>query len=375
MKLGGDSRVLSLGGSGISGGNPAQATSYAADRIVNYEGASNYAYHGGTVSPPGGIYLGTGLYNYALAIQYAPDPPGSSAMYVGCPLSGCGDGGFFYSLFTLAGNGGSSALTFTPSTNVLAFSGKGLNLKNDPLVGTTLQGETRGDSATLQFAPIDASGRAHTWTLAAPPVGEGFTVNLPQASGTLALNNVFGGSGHDHSAGLVPDPGPAAGHARFLREDGRWAAMDDCQEPSLNPSVRPAMLRLTTNQSETSGVVPAKFPAVVAHTSRKAVGDPLTDFIEYVPGNDGTFRLTISLFVESRCDSGSLTLNASVSPIPGHAVSQLQTVDCTNAYSNATATVTAHGTAGVPIHSAVEFNGVTAGALRYMVDAILEQLQ
>jgi len=33
----------------------------------------------------------------------------------------------------------------------------------------------------------------------------------------------FGASGLQHSAGLVPDPGPTAGIVNFLREDGSWA--------------------------------------------------------------------------------------------------------------------------------------------------------
>lgn len=33
----------------------------------------------------------------------------------------------------------------------------------------------------------------------------------------------FGGSGQDHAAGLVPDPGSTAGTSKFLCEDGSWA--------------------------------------------------------------------------------------------------------------------------------------------------------
>jgi hypothetical protein len=375
MSVSNDARVLYLNGSGISGGNPAQPTFYASDRIINFEPASNYAYHGGTVNPPGGIYLGSGLYNYALGMQYAPDPPGSSAIYVGCPLSGCNDGAFFYDLFTLAGNGGSSTLTFTPATNVLSFSGKGLNLRNDPLIGTTLQSEMRGVPANLEFASLDGSGGSHTWTLSAPTVGGGIALTLPEASGTLALNKLFGGSGARHSAGLVPDPGPKAGNARFLREDGKWATTDGCQDPAIAPTVQPAVLRLNSDQGEVPHGSQPSFPVVVAHSSRNALNNPLADIVHYVPGSDGTFRLTVSLFVETRCDSGTLSLIASLSPIAAHSVSQTQNVDCTDAYSHATATVTAHGAAGVPINPTVEFNGVDAGSLRYMVDVILEQLQ
>ena len=375
MKLAAGARALFLAGPGASGGNPVNHNFYEADLIGNYEAASNYAYHGGTVTPPGGIYLGLGLFDYGLAMEYAPDPPGSSAIYVGCPLSGCGDGAFSYNFFTLAANGGSSAFTFTPATNILSVSGKGLNLKNEPLIAPTLQNELRGAPATLQFAPLDASGHPHTLTLIAPPLGDGFTVNLPQASGTLALNNVFGASGSDHSMGLVPDPGPNAGSARFLREDGKWTAIDGCEDTRITPAVRPAVLRLNTDQSDVAYAVQPRFPVVVAHATRDVQSNPLTNMIHYVPGNDGTFRVTISVFIESRCDSGNLSLSASISPIAGHPVAQAKSMDCTSAYSNDTLTLTAHGAAGVPINPSVEFNGVDAGSLHYMADVILEQLQ
>lgn len=42
---------------------------------------------------------------------------------------------------------------------------------------------------------------------------------------TGATNSVFGGSGANHSIGLVPDPGPAPGITRFLREDGNFVAL------------------------------------------------------------------------------------------------------------------------------------------------------
>jgi hypothetical protein len=97
--------------------------------------------------------------------------------------------------------------------------------------------------------------------------------------------------------------------------------------------------------------------------------------INYSPARDGTFRLTISVFIESPCDSGTLSVNAYLSPVAGHSVGQTQKPDCATAYSNSTSTVTAHAAAGAPIIAGVEFNGVNAGSLRYMVDAIVEQLQ
>jgi hypothetical protein len=379
MKLSFQARWLGLDGAGISGGNPTQPTFYAADRITNFEAASNYAYHGGTVTPPGGIYMGGpnmgGLFNYGLAMQYAPDPPGSSAFYVGCPASGCGDSAFYYNFFTLQGNGGASMFTYTPATNTLSLSGKGLNLKNEPLIGSTLQSETTGAPAKLSFSAIDSSGQPHAWILNAPPTGNGFTINLPQASGTLALNNPFGASGPNHATGIVPDPGPNAGATRFLREDGKWVAICRQEDAAMAPSFRPAVLRMPSDRDDGPVPVQAKFPAVVASASRDAQTTALNNILDYVPENDGTFRLTVSVFIESPCDSGSMSVSAYLFPVAGHDVGQAQTPDCTTPYTNVTSAITAHAAAGAPVIASVGFNGVKTGSLRYRVDAILEQLQ
>jgi hypothetical protein len=377
MKLNSQSRSLTLLGPGIAGGNPTQSTLYSADRITNLESASNYAYHGGTVTPPGGIYLGgagdNGLFNYGLAMQHAPDPPGSSAFYIGCPLSGCADSAFNYNAFMLQGNGGSSTFNYTPATNILSLNGKGLNLKNEPLIGSTLQSETSGDPVNLKFSSIDSSGNPHTWVLSAPTTGGGVTINLPQAGGTLALNNTFGASGPNHSAGMVPDPGPDPGAMRFLREDGKWVSI--CSEDKGAPSLRPTALRMLSDPDETPVPVQPKFPTVVARVSRDAQNTALNNIVNYVPERDGTFRLTVSVFIESACDSGTLAVNAYLSPVAGHNAGQAQNPECTTAYTNTTSSITAHSAAGIPINAGVGFNGVNAGGLRYMVDAVLEQLQ
>jgi hypothetical protein len=116
-------------------------------------------------------------------------------------------------------------------------------------------------------------------------------------------------------------------------------------------------------------------PAVVAHASRDAQTTAVNSIINYSPDRGGTFRLTVSVFIESPCDSGTLSVNAYLSPVVGHSVGQTQKPDCTTAYTNTTSTVTAHAAAGVPINAGIEFNGVDPGSLRYMVDAIVEQLQ
>ncbi len=379
MRLSGWSRALALAGQGISGGNPADPSSYSADKISNLEPATTYAYHGGTVTPPGGIYLGgarnSGLFNYGLAMMYAPDPPGSSAFYIGCPASGCSDSAFYYDFFKLVGNGGVSTFTYTPATNILSLNGKGLNLKNEPLIASTMQSETNGGPASLKFSAIDTSEQTHTWTLNAPPTGGGFTIDLPQGNGTLALSNAFGASGPIHSAGMVPDPGPNPGATRFLREDGKWVAICRQEDTDIALPLRPAVLRMASGQDDKPIPDQPKFPAVVAHAARDAQTTAVNYIINYSPDRGGTFRLTISVFIESPCVSGTLSVNAYLSPVVGHSVGQTQKPDCMTAYTNTTSAITAHAAAGIPVIASVGFNGVKTGSLRYMVDAVLEQLQ
>jgi hypothetical protein len=132
---------------------------------------------------------------------------------------------------------------------------------------------------------------------------------------------------------------------------------------------------MISSQDDTPIPVQPKFPAVVAHASRDAQPTPSNNIISFVPDNGGTFRLTFSVFIESPCDSGTLSVNAYLSPVAGHNVGQAQNADCTVPYTNTTSTITAHSAAGVPINAGVGFNSVNAGSLRYTVDVILEQLQ
>ena len=81
-------------------------------------------------------------------------------------------------------------------------------------VGAVLAGPGSGAPAPPAFRP-QAAGDI-------PPL-DGSTV----ATGTVAATRlpVVVGSGAGHAAGIVPDPGPKAGLARALREDGSWAAV------------------------------------------------------------------------------------------------------------------------------------------------------
>jgi hypothetical protein len=130
--------VLNLLGPGVGGGNVNSPTAnYAGEHISNLEASSNYFYHGGNISPPGGFAL-DGIFNYGLWMQYAPDPVGSPVMWVGCPVSGCTDAIFGYNAFNLKGNGGDGALQWTPNSRTFKWSGASMDFNNMPLTNVKL---------------------------------------------------------------------------------------------------------------------------------------------------------------------------------------------------------------------------------------------
>jgi hypothetical protein len=104
------------------------------------------------------------LFNYALFMQYAPDPVGSSVAYIGCPLSLCTDAAFNYNVFTLLGNGGNAVLNYVPNTNSLTLT-TGANAINIPRLAVSTavtlpnSGVTAG-SCTFCSLTVGADGRA-----------------------------------------------------------------------------------------------------------------------------------------------------------------------------------------------------------------------
>jgi hypothetical protein len=224
-------RSLGAFGGAIRGGNLANPAGNFSMDFISSSGntASMYSYHGGTQLPPGGQFL-EGLMNYGWAMHYAPDPPGSPAINIGCPYSGCTDAAFTYNFFNLTGNGGNGSLSWTPNTRTFAWTAALMDFLNAPITRPTIKSNANGSAATLAFNSVDSGAVSHQWTVSAPSTGGGYTLTLPQETGTLAtladipaaLTN-FGGSGAGHKAGLVPDPGSSAGTTHFLREDATWA--------------------------------------------------------------------------------------------------------------------------------------------------------
>ena len=57
--------------------------------------------------------------------------------------------------------------------------------------------------------------------------GKGHVTGVVSGAATNTTYNNFGGSGNNHSRGLVPDPGSTAGTSKFLCENGSWATPTD----------------------------------------------------------------------------------------------------------------------------------------------------
>ena len=121
---------LTLQGTGINNGQANNPTAFAGISLSNGNSASMYKYHGGMVNPPGGYRL-NGIFNFGLAMHYAPDGPGNPVVYVGPPFSGANDPFYSYPLWNLQGNGNSTQLIYWPNTRELSFSGDPIVLHTD----------------------------------------------------------------------------------------------------------------------------------------------------------------------------------------------------------------------------------------------------
>jgi hypothetical protein len=117
---------LACTGGGCNGIGPVSTNSLSLIRLDNVAPITTYLGHGGYVTPPGGIYEGnsggSGLFNYALAMQFAPDGPSPSVVNVGAPATGVTDCTQKYTIFQLTGSANGNLL-YTPCHNELSFAG------------------------------------------------------------------------------------------------------------------------------------------------------------------------------------------------------------------------------------------------------------
>ena len=376
MLQSGSAKSLMVTGTGPWGGQVGNwANNYALYKISNNTPASAYAYHGGTLPTPGGIAFQGSPENYLLGSQYAPEARGNQygyGMYIGCPLSGCTDTGFKYNLFYLKGNGSDASLNYIPSTRAMQLNAGSLDLYYTPLLSPTIQSRANGQSATLIFNSIDSGSASHQWTLSAPTTGGGYTLTLPQATGTLALNNVFGAAGSSHSSGLVPDPGSTTDSSKFLRDDATWV------NPLNNTGVTAGTYTLATITVGTDGRVTSAsngsasgtFPLVRnSNMTTGLTAATASNFCTYTPSVDGIYRITNNIWITSTTATGGTI--ASWLTMDGTASALSVNANATNRNQNSQ---TGYQKAGDAINIGTTY-GATGGTATYNFTCTIEQLQ
>ena len=162
--------------------------------INNQSPASLYFGNGGTHAVP---YTGidvVGIWRDAMEVEAGEN----SVLRVDCNSHGCDRWNSGYDLFQMQTSAGVDHETYNPANSTLTFNLRGTAYQFNPQAFT--------------------AGTINTTTLSAGTINGRFI-------GTVAPNSlpIFGPSGAAHAPGAVPDPGPATGTSRFLREDGVFA--------------------------------------------------------------------------------------------------------------------------------------------------------
>jgi hypothetical protein len=168
--------------------------------ITNSTPASNYIGNGGTHTAPDFAYQASGIWNRSMVLQAGEQ----SAFTVNCNSHGCGKWNSPFNLFELQSTAGTDTIQWQPGASTLAFNLRGTPYSFSPNgfnAGTI--NATTINSTTLNGA-LNAS-------------------NITAGTITVARLPLFGASGTNHAAGIVPDPGSTAGSTHFLREDGTWS--------------------------------------------------------------------------------------------------------------------------------------------------------
>lgn len=179
--------------------------------ISNGVPASNYLGNGGTHSLPYTAFAAYGPWQSTLDAQAGDE----NVFAVHCNSHGCNRWSSGYNLFLLDSSAGKDMVKFQPQTSALTINlrGTGYSFTPQALTAGTVNATTL--NATTLNGALNASSIS---------------------SGTVSAARLpaMGASGVGHAAGIVPDPGAAAGTTRFLREDGTWAVPPGVQ---ANPPV------------------------------------------------------------------------------------------------------------------------------------------
>jgi trimeric autotransporter adhesin len=209
--------------------------------VSNSVPATNYIGNGGTHFPPHAAYEEVGVWQRTMEMQAGEQ----SVFTINCNSRGCGRWDSNYNLFELQNNaGGADIVGFQPMTSTLQFDMRGTPYEFSPQAFT---------AGTINAGTVNAT-----------------TLNGAVNAAQLPL---FGGSGSGHGPGAVPDPGPAAGSTRYLREDGTWTVPVSGGSSELSVEAGP---------SRTAPVV----GATADYNFLQGSGAALTDISGN--GNDGT---------------------------------------------------------------------------------------
>lgn len=174
--------------------------------VSNIVPASSYLGNGGTHSLPFAALATSGPWQTTLDAQAGDE----NVFAVHCNSHGCNRWSSGYNLFLLDSSAGKDTIKFQPQTSALTINlrGAGYSFTPQALNAGTVNATTL--NATTLNGAMNASSIA---------------------SGTVSAARLpaMGASGANHAAGIVPDPGAAAGITRFLREDGTWAVPPGAQ--------------------------------------------------------------------------------------------------------------------------------------------------
>ena len=143
-------------------------------------------------------------------------------------------------------------------------------------------------------------------------------------SATDTTYTAFVGSGQDHAAGLVPDPGSTAGDSKFLCEDGSWAeppgttytegtGIDIDNDTISNTGV----LNVTTDNTDTDAA-----DGTVTISKLDANGD-VEEVEVAVKGLDDAAYKDVDTTIDTQTPSANLPTSAAVASYVTSAISEL----------------------------------------------------
>jgi hypothetical protein len=262
--------------------------------LGNHVPTNTYEYHGGYVLPPGGITLGdnapSSIFQWGLNMTLAPDPVNSSVLYIGCPVSGCTDSGYYYNIwqakyvapntvsgltfrpfyneYTPSGNWNWSPIEFGKETfrDTITFGALAVPTLNNPTTATT--GGTLPDASQYWYTVYATNSAGNTVQSAEKTIttGSGGGTNLINISWsrsqgatsyTLCRNSVAGsGTGTE-----VKGPTLTGADSTIFVDNGSQAWSGSCSTTDTTLGYVANASKVTLNSSGTAFTTTVIAPA------------------------------------------------------------------------------------------------------------------